>query len=100
VVPKHELKPSLITLDNLTENEHRRETIKILSNYEEDFEIESTSSEKKTIQMIEYKKVEDGYEMIIEIIPQKNKNRVVDTFYVNIKDGKQLALKFIGYYIN
>ncbi|MBN2590584.1 MAG: DUF1573 domain-containing protein [Sedimentisphaerales bacterium] len=101
VVQKYETKPSLLTFRNLIENEHRKETIQILSNYNEDFEIESTSSKNNTVKMIDYKKIENGYEMIIEIIPPldlEDKTRVIDTFYINIKDEKQLALECYEYY--
>ena len=101
VVQKYEVKPSNLVVRNLKEGETRKETFNIISNYKEDFEIESTSSEKNTVKMIDYKKVENGYEVNIEITPPsdiKDKNRITDTLYINIKDGQQLALQCYEYY--
>ena len=101
VVQKYEIKPSLLTLKNLKENEIRKETIQIIGNYSKDFEIESTSSEKNTVKMVDYKKIENGYEMNIEITPQLQQNddlRVIDNFYINIKGEKPLVLECYEYF--
>lgn len=101
VVQKYEIKPGLLTLKNLKENETRKETIQILSNYNKDFEIESTSSEKNTVKMVDYKKIENGYEMNIEITPrllQNDDRRVIDKFYINIKGEKPLVLECYEYF--
>jgi len=103
VVQKYEVIPNTITFDNLSGNESLKKTIKVFSNYHKDFEIESTSSEKNTVKLVGSKKIDNGYELDIEIVqpPEiENDKRIIDTFYINIKDEKQLTLKCYEYYKN
>ena len=51
--------------------------------------------------MIDYKKIDSGYEMNIEITPLLNQNderKVIDTFNINIKGEKPLTLECYEYY--
>ncbi|MBN1974711.1 MAG: DUF1573 domain-containing protein [Sedimentisphaerales bacterium] len=101
VVPKYKITPNVIILNNLIMNESKKEEITIISNYKEDFEIESSSSENKTIKMIDFNKIENGYKLNIEIIPPpitKGELRFNDIFKINLKGGEQLALTCVGYY--
>ena len=51
--------------------------------------------------MIDYNKINDDYEINVEIIPPpatKGELRFNDIFYINLDDGEQLALNCMGYY--
>jgi hypothetical protein len=73
----------------------------ILSNYNEDFEIESTSSKKGTVKALTQKKTILGYELELQITPpaSDSKTRVfTDVFYVKLKGGQQLQATCYGIY--
>ncbi len=74
----------------------------VLNNYNEEFEIESASSERGTIKIIDRKKIGKArYQFDLEIIPpaaDKNKKVFVDTFYIDIKGGKRLKARCRGFY--
>jgi hypothetical protein len=73
----------------------------ILDNYREDFEIESTASEKGTVRVMSRKKVKNGYEFELEITPptvEGKKRFFTDVFFVNVKDGEKLKITCRGFY--
>lgn len=72
----------------------------ILSNYREDFEIESTSSDNKLIRVLSQKKIANGYQFEVEVVPPaaQGNRRFTDMFHVNIKGGGQVAIKCQGFY--
>lgn len=76
-------------------------TIKVSSNYSEDFEIESTSSKKGTVKVLTQEKVGKLYQFELEITPPaiESKRRVfTDVFTVKIKGGQQLQITCYGIY--
>lgn len=75
--------------------------ISVLSNYNEDFEIESTSSKKGIVKVLTQKKIILGYEFELQITPpaSESKKRVfTDVFYVKLKSGQQLQATCYGIY--
>jgi hypothetical protein len=73
----------------------------VLSNYNEDFEIESTSSKKGIVKVLTQKKLGHGYEFELQITPPAfdSKRRVfTDVFYVKLKGGQQLQATCYGIY--
>jgi len=73
----------------------------VLSNYNEDFEIESTSSKKGIVKVLTQKKVGFGYEFELQITPpaSESKRRVfTDVFTVKLKSGQQLQATCYGIY--
>jgi len=73
----------------------------VLSSYNEDFEIESTSSEKGIVKVLTQKKIDLGYELELQITPPapESKRRVfTDVFYVKLKSGQQLRTTCYGIY--
>ncbi|MHC4112509.1 MAG: DUF1573 domain-containing protein, partial [Planctomycetota bacterium] len=77
-------------------------TVSILSNYNEDVEIESTSSKKGTVKVLTKEKVLNGCQFELEITPPvvpETKRRVfTDTFTVKLKGGQQLQITCYGIY--
>jgi hypothetical protein len=73
----------------------------IFSNYNEDVEIESTSSKKGTIKVLTREKVRNGYQFELQITPPaaESKTRVfTDVFSVKLKGGQQLQITCYGIY--
>ena len=73
----------------------------VLSNYNEDFEIESTSSKGNVIRILSQEKVNNGYHLEVEIIPpaaKSGKKIFTDVFSVTIKGGQELEIGCRGFY--
>jgi len=67
----------------------------VFSNYNEDIEIESTSSKKGTIKVLTQEKVGNGYQFELQITPPvaEAKRRVfTDVFSVRLKGGQHLQI--------
>ncbi|MBW8040478.1 MAG: DUF1573 domain-containing protein [Planctomycetes bacterium] len=75
--------------------------VHIFSNYNEDIEIESTSSKKGTVKVLNQKKVRNGYQLELQITPPtaESKRRVfTDVFSVKLKGGQELRITCYGIY--
>lgn len=78
-----------------------KKKVSVLSNYNEDFEVESTSSKKGTVKVLTHKKINNGYEFELQITPPapEAKRRVfTDMFSVKIKGGQELKVTCYGVY--
>lgn len=75
--------------------------VSIFSNYNEEVEIESTSSKKGTVQVLSKEKVRNGYQLELQITPPTldSKRRVfTDVFSVKLKGGQQMQITCYGIY--
>jgi hypothetical protein len=73
----------------------------VLSNYNEDFEIESVSTQNNIITVLNRQRIDNRYKFELEITPPPPKPKQVkfrDTFFINIKDGRKLKLPCNGFY--
>ncbi len=82
-----------------------RDKVWLLSNYSEDFEVESTSSQNGFIKVVTSEKVSPGrYLFSLQITPpqppdsSKNKGYFTDVFIIKIKGGDQVEIACRGYY--
>jgi hypothetical protein len=100
VVPKYSVKPQALVLFNAEPEKPIKKSIKVINNYTDNFEIDSTESKDNTIKAVNINKIVNGYNLDIEITPQakEGKIRFSDVFYINIKGGKKLAVSCTGYY--
>jgi len=102
VLPKYTVTPQLIIVFNAEPEKPTVRKISVLNNYGEDFEIESVSSKGNTIavNVLEKKKIRNGYQLDLEITPpaKTDKIRFTDVFSVNIEGGEKLAITCNGYY--
>jgi HEAT repeat protein len=92
--------PSLITLKAESQKPTKRK-VRILNNYNEDFEIESASSQKGIVKVLSQEKTRGGYQFELEITPpvvEGNKRLFTDVFIVNIKGGEVLKISCRGFY--
>jgi len=101
VLPKFELKPSMMIVFRAKPNEPITRQITVLNNYKEAFEIESIVSKENTIKLLNQSKISDGYSLDIEITPppDNGKPRFTDTLSIKIKNGETLTIPCNGYYV-
>ena len=99
--PEFTTDPPLI---NIREAESQKPIIRevwILSNYGEDFEIESTSSKNNIVKVLSQEKVGNRYKFELEITPPAAEDKVrifSDVFFVNIKGGRKVKITCFGVY--
>jgi len=100
---RFESKPTGVFLLNPRPEEPNINKVSIVSNYDEEFEIESTSSEKGLAKVISQRAIKDGYRLEIEITPPApdDKTRMfTDVVNVNLKEGDTLKIKCYVRYLN
>jgi hypothetical protein len=119
LTPEFVISPPQLTLFNLKPNQPIRREIWVMSNYEEDFEIESVSSQRDIIKVVDTKKVPAApkgtqvtvpgaivntggrYQLQIEITPPApgdDRSILSDVLEVKIKGGETLTLQCRGFY--
>ncbi len=102
VLPKYTVNPPLLIIFNAEPNKPIVRKISVLNNYGKDFEIESVSSKNDivAIKILEQKKIRNGYQLDVEMIPPATdgKIRFTDVFSVNFKSGEKLPITCNGYY--
>ncbi len=75
--------------------------VSIFSNYNEEVEIESTSSKNGTVRVLNKEKIRNGYQLELQITPPTldSKRRVfTDVFSVQLKGGQQMQITCYGIY--
>ncbi|MDD5064771.1 MAG: DUF1573 domain-containing protein [Phycisphaerae bacterium] len=95
--------PSIIVYKANLEKSVTRE-VWVINNYDDEFEIESTSSQQGTIKVLKQEKVDNNrYKFELEITPptgEKGQNGFfTDTFFVNIKGGEKLKIACRMFYL-
>ncbi len=101
VLPEYTISVPSIMMFSLKAGKAEAREIWILSNYEDDFEIESVSSQKGIIKLVEKTKVGNRYQLRIEVVPPPRERGalvVSDTLEIKIKDGKTLTIPLRGFY--
>jgi hypothetical protein len=103
VLPRFKITPpSIIVYKAELEKSVTRE-VWILSNYDEDFEVESTSSQEGTIKVLSQEKIDNRYKFELEIKPpateKGQKGFFTDMFFVNIKGGERLKIACRMFYM-
>lgn len=102
VILRFSTRPSIITVLKAEPQKSVRRKIEVLSNYGEDFEIESTSSRNGTIEAVAQKKIPSGYELALEIMPPPAEGRLTvftDVLSIQIRGGGKLAVTCRGFYL-
>ena len=100
-LPNFKVTPASIMVLNAKAQEPTKKEIWVLNNYNENFEIESTSSNKNTIKVLGQQKIDNRYKLELEIVPpvtENNQKSFTDVFFINIKDGEKLQVKCRGIY--
>ena len=100
---RFESKPTGVFLLNPRPEEPNINKVSIVSNYGEEFEIESTSSDKGMAKVISQQAIKEGYRLEIEIIPPApdDKTRMFTDFIdVKLKGGETLKIKCYVRYLS
>ena len=92
---RFQLTPSGVFLLNPRPEKPSINKVSVVSNYDEDFEIESTSSVKGLAKVISQQAIKGGYRLEVEITPpQPDETRSFDDILsVNLKGGETLKIK-------
>ena len=92
---RFQLTPSSVLLINPWPGEPSINKVSIVNNYGENFEIESTSSEKGMAKVVSQQAITGGYRLEVEITPPPpDETRVfTDVVNVHLKGGEMLAIK-------
>jgi hypothetical protein len=117
VSPEFTISPPTLTLFNLKADQPIRRDVWVMSNNQQDFEIESVSSQRGSMKLIESKKVPPTaaeqeavskgakagarYQLQIEITPpslEDKRSILSDVLEVKIKGGDTLTLQCRGFY--
>jgi len=79
----------------------KQREIWIISNYHDDFEVESMVSAKGCVKLLDKKKIGNRYQLQIEIVlpaRQGKEPMATDTIEVKIKDAAPVSIPFRGFY--
>ncbi len=99
VLPPFKSDPATLIALNADPAKPVRKTIYILSNYGEDFEIESVSASNDAIRIVDEEMLEDKYVIVVDIVPPENlgtKRHFNSKLTVNIAGGEQLVINCVG----
>jgi hypothetical protein len=94
-LPKFKITPRSLIVRGMTTQQPIIKKLRILNNYNEDFELESFRSSKGAVKVLSNAIIRNGYELEIEITPPSSKNtkRIFnEKFFIKTKDGQQLEV--------
>jgi len=94
-LPKFKIAPRSIIVRGMATQQPIVKKLRILNNYDEDFELESFSSSKGAVKVLSNAIVRNGYELELEITPPASKNTkriFTEKFFVKTKEGLQLEI--------
>jgi len=99
-LPIFKIAPKSIVVRGMASQKPILKKIRILNNYDEDFELESLWSNKGSVKVLSNAIVQNGYELELEITPpaSNRKRAFSETLYVKTKDGQQLEIPCSVYY--
>jgi hypothetical protein len=94
------IRPSVLMVLYNNPNEPVKKTLWVINNYNEDFEIESTSIKEGYIKILSQNKEGNRYQFDLEITPPTGEDvkRFADTFTINLKGGERLEVPCRGIY--
>ncbi len=101
VLPRFKITPPSINVLNARPGKTSKKEVWILNNYDEDFELDSTSAKNGLVKVVAQEKLGKRYKLVLEITPPPTKSRArifTDTFYVNLKNGNKLQIPCRGFY--
>ncbi len=93
--PRFQLRPDSLVLLDPTPQQPITNRVSLLSNYGEDLEIESTSSEKGTMRVLSQRAIAGGYQLVVEVTPpaRHGTGGFTDAINIQLKNGEELSLK-------
>ena len=100
-LPKFKIIPRSIIVRGMARQEPIVKKLRILNNYNEDFELESVFSRNGAVKVLSNAIVNNGYELELQITPPASKDtkRIFnEMFFVKTKEGQQLEIPCNVYY--
>jgi len=93
--------PTAIMVLNAEPQKPVAKKISVISNYNEDFEVDSVSSESGFVKLLSQEKIDKGYRFEVEVTtpPNDGTGKFADVCYINLKDGDRLLIRFYGQYL-
>jgi len=101
MLPRFKIEPRSITVFNAKAGKSVTREVWIVNNYNENFEVESTSSEKGAMKVLSQETKDNRCKLGLEITPPvaSGKEKVfTDVLYINIKNDEKLQISCHGYY--
>lgn len=96
VLPRFKITPPSLIVYKAEPGKAVTKEVWILNNYDEDFEVESTSTQEGAIKVLSQEKTDNRYKFELEITPPASekgqKGFFTDVFFVNIKGGEKLKV--------
>lgn len=101
VLPTFNVTPRSLIVFNAEPQKPIVRRVSVQSNYNEDFEVESASSENGSVKVLHQQKVDNGYRFEVEITPPpaNDTGNFKDKFYINLMDGEKLSVTTYGRYL-
>jgi len=102
VLTEFSTKPPLITVLDAKPQQPTTRELFLLNNYNEEFEVQSTSSRKGIVKVLSQEKLENRYKFQLQITPpaiNDNKQRYFsDVFTIKMKGGDKVNVTCYGFY--
>jgi hypothetical protein len=100
-LPKFKIHPRSLVVRGMAKQQPIVQKLRILNNYNEDFELESVSLRNGAVKVLSNAIVNKGYELELQITPPASKNtkRIFnETLFVKTKEGQRLEIPCNVYY--
>jgi hypothetical protein len=100
-LPRFNISPRTIDVREARGNDLVTRKVRVQSNYKDDFELESVYSKKGTVKVLSRQKLNDGYELELNITPPAQKGRTshfTDVVVLKMKGGGSLEIPCNGFY--
>ncbi len=99
--PRFDISPRAINVHQAKAHQPVVQKVRIISNYNEEFEIGQVFSKEGHINVLNQRRTNNGYELDLEIRPPDSKGRTrvfSDTFFVDLKGATRLDISCNGFY--
>ncbi|MHC4726361.1 MAG: DUF1573 domain-containing protein [Planctomycetota bacterium] len=100
-LPRFKVSPRPIVVREARQNNVVTKTVRIKNNYQERFELDTVYSKKGTVKVLSSQKLNDGYELKLNITPPAQKGRTshfTDVVVLKMKGGRSLEIPCNGFY--
>ena len=100
-LPRFRVNPGAIVIHGANPQKPVLKKVRIYNNYNDDFKLESALSKKGIVEVVNHKKIKNGYELELQITPPPPGSETrgfTETFLVKIKGGKDLEIPCNGFY--
>jgi len=100
-LPRYDISPRPIVIRDVRGSSAVTKKVRIKNNYKDLFEVESVQSQNGTVEFVDSRKINDGYELDLRITPPAQSGRVghfTDIVVVKLKNGGTLEIPCNGFY--